>query len=261
MKNFYFIILSISLLGNLVSKAQTTAIDFTLTDCNAVSRNLFSYLDQKDVIILVYEHQCSYCITGSKNIKTIIDGFYSGNSRIKIFYLDNGGNNCTSTSNWIINNNLLPGITFQYSNDFSSPYGIGMPIVVIACGASHKIYYKTKNTIPSIPDTNSIHNAIYNALLENPTVISEAKTIVDGISLYPNIIDSKVLKITFSNKINKTFKYEIIDITGKRIYSNLFVIDAGYNQKEIPIYSLNKGIYFLRIQNYESVLCKKFIIK
>ena len=131
--------------------AQTTAVDFTLNDCNGISQNLYSILDAGKVVVLIYEHECASCVTGALRVKNVINASYASNARIQILYLDNGGNSCKRTSDWIANNALLPGISFVYSNNGSSPYGAGMPVIVIAAGAQHKTYLVSKSLTTASP--------------------------------------------------------------------------------------------------------------
>jgi hypothetical protein len=52
------------------------------------------------------------------------------------------------------------------------------------------------------------------------------------------------------------FKYEIVNITGKTIVS-----DIGSNSKQIPINNLPRGVYFITVQNKQTVISQKIVLE
>ena len=160
MKNIYIAL--IVLISACTSKSQTTAVDFNLKDCNGTQHNLYNMLDSGNVVILVYEHECPSCLAGATNLKDVIAKNFSDKKNIKIIYLDNGANSCSKTKQWIQKNNLLEGLYIKFSNDFTSPYGDGMPVIVVTSGKSHKVFLKAAS--PSEANANALKTAIDSAL-------------------------------------------------------------------------------------------------
>ncbi|MFA6924615.1 MAG: hypothetical protein WC223_10220 [Bacteroidales bacterium] len=161
------ILLILIILPSLFSIAQNTAIEFKYKDSLKTQQSLFDILDKGNIVILIYEHQCPACTKGSQNVKEVILKYYSDKKNIKIIYLDNGANSLSSTKNWIKKNSLLNGECVKYSTDYSSPYGEGMPVIVITAGKSHKIFLISNS--PS--DISTLNKALINAFTE----ISEMK--------------------------------------------------------------------------------------
>jgi hypothetical protein len=176
MKKITLIWVAISLFA-LVSHAQTTAVDFTLTDCDGNSRSLYPIIDSGNVVILVYEHQCSSCLVGAKNIRTAINTYYSTAKNIRIMYLDNGGYSCTSVRNWVSTNLLIAGPTFAYSNTQSSPYGAAMPVIVVTGSSAHKAYVTVNSNV------STIKAAIQSVMTDISNGINSEKGIAEVISI------------------------------------------------------------------------------
>jgi hypothetical protein len=160
-KTIYLILLLVS---SHTLKSQTTAIDFNLKDCNGIQHSLFSLVDSGNVVILIYEHECPSCFAGVTNLKNVLAANFSDKINIKILYLDNGANACSTTKKWVQKNNFPEGLYFRFSNDFTSPYGEGMPVIVIVSGKSHKVFLKAAS--PEEANTDALKTAIENALLE-----------------------------------------------------------------------------------------------
>jgi hypothetical protein len=73
MKKITFTLTAIFLTLISLTKAQTTAMDFTQTDCDGTYHQLFSELDAGNVIILEYMMlNCAPCVTGTQAMEAVI---------------------------------------------------------------------------------------------------------------------------------------------------------------------------------------------
>lgn len=259
MKKLY-IILFIAFAINFFTNAQTTGVDFSLNDCNGVTQSLFKSLDSGKVVIMIYEHQCSACVTGSKYVQTVYNSYYATNPNVEIMYLDNGNNNCASTSSWISTNNLTPGIEFAYSANYSSPYGAGMPQIVICGPYLHKIYFNAAGTLLTA-DTVHMHHAIDSALMQTTLSVQSVKKNTDNIQIYPNPVTNGSVNINFTSSINQKIALEVIDLTGKSVYSsNDITINEGNNNIRLSDANLKNGVYFCRFKSTEGISVRKLIL-
>lgn len=235
-----------------------TAVDFNLMDCNNKPQHLYSILDKGYIAILVYEHQCGSCTQGAKNLKTVVSNFYSTDTLLKIMYLDNGGYSCASISNWIIANGLSTGLTFQYSSSFSSPYGNGMPVIVVAAGKNYKTYLIADGV--AFADTNAIHVGINNAKKALSSGINNISS-GQGFQINPNPVSDNLI-VNISSDISGIIKFKILDITGKMILQNeIEKTQTHPNQIEIPVLGLKDGIYFLQLSTKEGNFFNKFEVQ
>src|SRR5438067_299698 len=55
------------LLINGITFGQTTATDFTATDCNSASQSLFTELNAGKIVVLIWVMPCSVCISDAKD--------------------------------------------------------------------------------------------------------------------------------------------------------------------------------------------------
>jgi hypothetical protein len=243
-----------------LAKTQTTSVDFTLTDCDSNVISLYNILDQKKIVILFYEHLCFPCTQGADSVKLVINKFYHDSTNIKIIYLDNGGNTCTDVRKWLADSGFISGPIIQYSNDYSTPYGDGMPVIVITAGLSHKIFM-TK-LAPGGDDTSSIHQAIKNAYIEiSSSGIESIPGSSGGFEIYPNPVPSAILTLFATDIIKDVSSVEIFDISGNKLFQ---ILKSDLNSKsskiEIPVSFLNNGLYFLNIKSLNKSVIKKFVI-
>ena len=259
MKKLY-IILFIAFAINFFTNAQTTGVDFSLNDCNGVTQSLFKSLDSGKVVIMIYEHQCSSCVTGSKYVQKVYNSYYATNPNVEIMYLDNGGFNCASISSWINTNALAPGNTIAYSNTYNSPYGTGMPVVVICGPYQHKIYFNASGTLLTA-DTVHMHHAIDSALMQTTLSVQSVKKNTDNIQIYPNPVTNSSVNINFTSSINQKIALEVIDLTGKSVYSsNDITIYEGNNNIRLSDANLKNGVYFCRFKSTEGISVRKLIL-
>lgn len=236
------------------SFGQTTLVDYTNTDCNGNSQNLFSTLAQNNVVILIYEHRCGSCLQGATNVKNVINTFFSSNTDIKIWYLDNGGGTCSVVNTWITNNSLIPGNVFEYSNDNNSPYGNGMPQIVIAAGPSHTVFLNS--TGPS--NTTTIKNAIDAALASFSVDEAESGNWFD---LYPNPVNSNTLTILLSETKYQPFQCDILNLEGQLIRTyEIPQVYSAVDIVEINTEDLVNGIYFISLKTNKGETCRRFIV-
>ena len=253
----YFIHILVFCVIAITSTYAQSMVDFSLKDCSNNQQNLNSILDQGKVVIVIYEHRCGSCTQGSLNVKNVLNTYFPNNPNIVLMYLDNGGNSCQVVNSWITNNNLLTGTVCQYSKDYSSPYGTGMPVIVIGGGATHKKYLQANGVGQA--DQNTIHNALTQALAELNSDVSEStnKSTDLQISPYPYVTDK--IKINYSGELSSASIIQILDVDGNVVKC----FDSQmYNQNpfELSLNEMSNGIYFLYIQSNQETYIKKFIV-
>ena len=242
------------------SQAQTTAIDFTLTDCDGISHSLYPILDSGNVGILVYEHQCASCVAGTGNLKTTINTYFSTQTNLRVMYMDNGGYPCSSTKTWITSHGYIPGPAFAYSSNQSSPYGAGMPVIVVTGTKAHKVYIIANNsssaTYTNVPN---LKNAIQNALTDISLGINPESGNSATINIFPNPANNDQVKINLSNSNIKILRYEISNTSGQIVLTSTALI-SGITEESINISDFENGIYFFSLHTTEGIIVKKLAI-
>jgi hypothetical protein len=248
------------ILTSMLSNAQTTAVDFTLTDCDGISRSLYPIIDSGNVVILVYEHQCSSCNSGATNLKTTINTYYAAYKNIRVMYLDNGGYSCSNVKSWITNHSFIQGPAFAYSNTQSSPYGAGMPVIVVTATNAHKVYIIANNSGSStLTNVTNLKNAIESAMADLTTGINTDRRSPGTFDVYPNPAVGDKVMINLHNTGSQLISYEITNAAGQIILP-LKTIKTANKQEEIDLTGLENGLYFINFNTSEGSFVRKLMI-
>lgn len=84
-------------------------------------------------------------------------------------------------------------------------------------------------------------------------------TTFDGnIEVYPNPA-SDFIKIKITSEIENPGQLQIVDLSGKIIYSMKHNFEIGQNSFEIPVNHWENGLYLLTVQNDKSIFHEKFV--
>ena len=84
----------------------------------------------------------------------------------------------------------------------------------------------------------------------------------DELSIYPNPATTN-LTIKFETESTEIAHVKIIDLTGKIVkdFSKDLVLENGIYKGQLDIETLKPGIYFVRVEQQDTVFSKKLIIK
>jgi len=249
---FFITILFISIYGT----AQI-APNFTSNDCSGTNTDLYTQLDAGKVIVICWVMPCSSCIPATKTSYNVVQSFQTSNPNKVLFYLcdDYGDTPCASINSWA-NGISVPASasSLRFSNaaiNMANYGSTGMPKITVIGGSSHNIYYNVNSTV----NGTALQEAITTAL--NATGVEEMATITSDINLFPNPVNS-MLHITFTIEKQTTINFEIYDILGQKVYTNIDKFTKGINKLEINTTKFNNGIYFVKIANAESTKTLKF---
>ena len=243
----YFVLISLCI-SSLVSQAQT-ATDFTATDCNGNSFNLFSELDAGKIVVITWTMPCGACVAGALtayNIAQSYEATYPG--KVKMLLVDDFGNTpCSAINAWGISNGITRAAKFSDESIRMNDYGIaGMP-KTIAIAPDHSVIFNENNgvnpdsliaTIDAVLTTTGIQNI--------PTAIASAK-------VYPN---PAFQKATLSIDLIKStaIRVSIYDLDGKQL-EIAYQGDGSIGENILPINlsKLSNGIYHIRIEEGNSI--------
>ena len=261
MRKIIFFIASTILLFDYSSKAQTTGMDFNITDCNGNPHHLFSDLDAGNSVILeFFMISCSPCITAGQELESMkSDLLAEFPGKIKAYAF--GFNNtytCTQVNNWITSNGFTSIPSDSGATQVAYYGGMGMPTIVILGGGTNHSVLGTPYIGFSTGDTITMASNIRNFL--NSTGIKESAAVISSIDAFPNPVNDKI-NLTFEVRKVTTVNVELIDLTGRVIAvisdENLPV---GKTIKSFDTKAYSEGNYFIKVSTDESVLNKKITI-
>lgn len=223
------------------SLAQT-ATDFTATDCNSTSHNLFTELNAGKVVVICWVMPCSACIGPASTAGTTV--FNMSNPNVVFYVVDDAGNSTCSTLNtWVTNNSITTNAVFSNAGNpiNMTDYGTaGMPKTVVLGGANHQVFYNQNGTISQT----ALQAAINSALT---TGIQEVKNDLSTLKLFPSPVVNAAT-ISYSLGSSTDVKVEIVNALGQNVQS---VFEgkqtAGDFNFNLDCAKLNNGVYFVKL--------------
>lgn len=249
MKKFIFTIAaSISFIA---AYAQTTAPDFTATDCNGTSHNLYTELAAGKVVVLTWVMPCGSCVSGGNAAENAVESFATSHPGKVTFWMidDFGDTPCGSLSSWANSNGISKPVFFGNAgnaideNDFG---GSGMPHVVVI-SPNKNIAYNKKNGATN--DQAGITAAITQGL-----TLSVAQIKAEDIDISPNPATNEI-RISYGKAIKEI---KVVAANGQ------VVIEQSFTSKRNPtidINSLATGVYNLLITDVEGNRGTQKIVK
>ena len=251
-------LLTLALIGAaFIAQAQTTAVNWTATDCNTVSHTLFNELDAGKVIVFDWVMPCASCVNPSKTAYNVVQGYATSHPGQVLFYMadDLGDASCSTLTNWVNTNgigNVANMTIFDNAgnvineNDFG---GSGMPHIIVMAGTDHKIYFNKKASAAN--DATGIQNAINAALTS--LGISEVNQI--SFSVSPNPVQ-KDLVINYA----KPVKGIVVTSTNGQVVKEV-KFENGKTNPTINLAELNAGYYVVKITDSDDKVGTQKILK
>lgn len=235
--------------------AQTTVQDWTKTDCNGNSHQLFSSLDNGKIVLMDFVMLgCGSCITGSAYVEQIYQDYnLSHPGKVEVYAMSyNNIATCPQMSSWENTYGFSFPAIINCESDVNYYGGMGMPTVVLA-GPNHNVIYKTIGWTGS-SDTD-IRNAI-DAALNTNTIKNEKEQFENAILIHEH--GKNHLELKLSNANNTAYTAEIIDIYGKTLLTFSGNLASEYLTFNLP--DLANGFYIVRFSNENKNQTFKFLI-
>ncbi|HET7819858.1 MAG TPA: T9SS type A sorting domain-containing protein [Bacteroidia bacterium] len=264
MKKIYTPFLALILIGTTI-KAQTTAMDFTMNDCNGKMHHLFNELDSQNVVIMeFFMLSCTPCIVAGNALEAMLPHLknsYGNKVRFYHFGFTNSYT-CPQITNWVSTNGYT-SVPFDSGGVQVAYYGgMGMPTIAVVAGSSHQVLWLTDQNIAfATSDTTIISNAISHFLDSVLANVPNKPSIISNISTYPNPASDK-LSISLNTEKTGILRLSLMSIEGKKIVElSNENIRTGSWSKTLPIPELESGLYFLRGEMNEESFTRKITIQ
>lgn len=249
----------IIILNGIVAFGQTTATDFTLTDCSGNSHHLFSELDAGKVIVISFVMPCASCIGPSVSAYNSVQNYSISDPGRVFFYLadDNGTTSCSTLNSWASQNGMPTATVISTTALLMSQYsgnGLGMPKIVVLGGSGHTVFYNENNGANS----HDLEAAINLALLS--TELKETENEFLNLSVFPNPVKNQAT-VTYSLKNVQEVTVDIVNILGEKIQTiALAKQTAGNYSVQINTETLSNGVYFVKLNSGDSLVMQKFTV-
>ncbi len=252
-KYLYLLVFVLLATKSLKSQAPTTAMDFTMNDCNGNVHNLFTELDSGSVVIMeFFMLSCSPCITAGNALDPMYAKLKSTCSNKINFYHFGFTNSytCSQITNWVTTHSYTSvpidsgGLQVAYYD------GMGMPTIAVVAGSTHKVLYVCNANTASfvVGDTSIIADSIRAFFHCNNNTIGIKNTAVGtaSVSLLPNPAAGK-LTISLSAKSQGAMRLDLVNMNGQRLAELVNEqLSTGSWNKTVDIPPVPPGFYFIR---------------
>lgn len=249
------------LLSFSVSKAQTTlttAVDFTVTDLDGNSHNLFSILAAgKYVCLDFFFTTCGPCQATCPYFKETFTNYGCNTQDVYFMSIDQGNTNAQCAAYETTYLGGPPGYPTISGNDGGgnavvSAYGISAFPTYILIAPSQAIVEQDMWPISSAANFDtyfSSHSLTYKACLSGIT----EENLASSISVFPNpAVNSITIETSNSEKVKEI---KVFDVLGKQLMNQVV---NGVERLELNISELEKGMYYMEITTATGTAVKKF---
>jgi hypothetical protein len=259
MKTIRPILLFTVLMAGINGSAQTTAMDFTLDDCNGNPQHLFADLDAGQAVIIEYfMTSCASCVVAGdalEAMKSDLLAEFPGMVKSYAFGYTNSYS-CATVSNWVTTNGYSAIPSDSGATQVAYYGGFGMPTVVIVAGSSHLILGSPYIGF-SVSDTTLMADDIRDFFASAGV---EALTGSTMLNIYPNPANTD-FRVDFTLDQESDVQIRIIDLTGKVILGlPVEKLAAGPVSKLLNVSEIAAGNYILQISINEQIENKKISI-
>lgn len=258
MKTFYSTLVALLFFSKAIF-GQTTAADWTKTDCASINHTLYNYLNNEEVVIMEFAMGCGSCTDAATYLLNSKDKYaISHPGKVHVFYMDYWPGNDCATAIIPTTSPYAFDATFDHCSTEKDYYFLGsspMPGIAIAAGSFHQIIYQSNNF--AIDDTLLIEQAITDFFATASVNENENS---NSLAISPNPSSGEIT-LHFNNAENQKTKILLFNIQGQLI-AELFneELQTGETLKKIDLSHLSQGIYYIRKINEKESINKKIII-
>ncbi|CAN5397009.1 hypothetical protein BH10BAC1_BH10BAC1_19360 [soil metagenome] len=243
------------------TKAQTTlttAADFTVTDLDGNSHNLYSILASgKYVCLDFFFTTCGPCQATCPYFKQTFTNYGCNTQDVYFMSIDQGNTNAECSAYETTYLGGSPGYptisgTTGGGNAVVSAYGISAFPTYILIAPSKAIIEQDMWPISSAASFDaffSAHSLVYKSCLSGIT----EENLANSISVYPNpAVDNLTIETSNNEKVTSV---KVYDVLGKILVDTKV---EGTEKLELNVTSLEKGMYYVEITTATGTAVKKF---
>jgi thiol-disulfide isomerase/thioredoxin len=263
MKKIFSFLSFVFITGINIAQIGAVAPDFTVTDINGVSHNLYSYLNSGKLVILdVSTTWCGPCwgFHEEHYLKELYDEFGpNGTNEIVVFFYeadesttisDLNGSGSNTQGDWI------SGTPYPIMNETPvtldlNAYYTGFPTISLICPSDKKIkedlfYSQAQTPAQSLENMRTV---VLNYINSCTTLgIQENVELFNDVSIAPNPSFSSAT-VSLNANSNEIVSIKVLDVLGKEILTLSKQLNEGQNDILLDLTEFEVGKYFVQIGN------------
>lgn len=224
------------LLSLLVSTSviAQTASNFTITDIDGNSRDLFSELDAGNVIVLkFFTNWCSICNNTADEVVSVYNGYQTNEDPVVFWALDRDPNETNAHATTYRNNNSIPFPVIGEASSVAAQFGVQYQ-------PEYRVVRPDRSYV-SVASWGGLNAAIDAALT------SIATNIGDVVGGYDFVVAENVL--TWKAPASEKAEIVVTDASGR-----LVVKQPLAGEQSLRLQNLNAGVYIYRLMKNNEVL-------
>lgn len=147
---------------------------------------------------------------------------------------------------------VLSGMAMSWAN-FSINFVYYSSVVPDSCS----IDLRASGVTPTNLDYLWVDNLAFTGSV---TGLNNSVSILNYVLMYPNPTTEEI-KLSLNLEKPQTVKVDVVDLTGKTIYSKNYGVLSGESLQTINVSDIAKGIYFVKVIADESIQTRKIVIE
>lgn len=223
--------------------SQSTATDFTSTDCEGNTHHLFSELENGKVIVIAWVMPCLPCgVPATSAYGTVLSYQSSHPDRVKFYLVDDYANtSCDDLQIWATSNSMDSCTIFSDPQIDMADYGpTGMPKIVVLGGENYEVFYNKNNSNAA----QGVASAIDQALSTTSTNNINNNNIELSFSPNPSSI---VLNIDYELNLVSIINMDIFNMLGQKVVSEQINSQSLTGDYQLNTSTFSEGTYFINI--------------
>ena len=230
--------------------SQTVVPNFTLTDTQGNSYNLYQELENGKTIVLdFFSLQCGTCQTGIAYMENVWQNYDANGNEVWVWAIETTGAENIDIDDFILSNGgTFPGFSSIENDTLFSFFNITYtPLYFTIC---------PDKTIKS-SSVENVEEYVNSCQSTSVELQKEKETDTKIIS----VISDYDITINYSVSKNSKTVFEIYDLLGNKVAKKTVQSIKGNNKIKFSNWNLTKGYYFIRMtQDNKIVKAKRFII-
>jgi thiol-disulfide isomerase/thioredoxin len=235
-----------------------TCPDFTVTDVNGNSHNLYAYCDAgKYVVVDFFAYWCGPCASIAPTVHQFYEKYGCNQYDVIVIGIESDANSTLANLNTFKQNAGLPASSFpnvlgsQGGSGVKNQYGVSLYPTVVLIAPDKKM---VNNDIWPIGSVGAIEAAFPQGAITAQSCASVANLsemdLSATVNVYPNPAVNELT--VFGSQLKEV---TLIDASGREVYSAVF---NKQDEVTIDVSNLQTGVYVVRISAENGVAVKRF---
>ena len=256
--------------GNMIGESVEVTLsvtppipNFNMTDTHGDTHDLYSMLSKGDVVVLdFFASWCGPCETSTPEVNSVWENLGSGTMNFQVFGVTTEPGDDASVIDALNWGADYPKFAYSETNGalynhYNALYGEnGIPFFVMICpnesnpGFSEVSWSSVGWAGPDV---------LLAAAQDCNSSVSIEEVLANKLSIFPNPASNNAaieLNLAESNEV----VIEVVNTLGQKVFTYASVMSTGLNKVELPVATLNAGLFYVNIKVGNELMTEKLNI-